>query len=107
LARSYPSKIVGRWRQQVKPDLFRVYFFDDLKRDPVNLRTSIVTFLGGDPQKPSGALPPDHNAKAEKQKLSLTKSGRVHLAKLFREELYKCAVELGGPATDWPRLYGL
>jgi len=39
LVRSHPSKIVARWRRYVCPELFRVYFFDDLKRNPVEYLT--------------------------------------------------------------------
>ena len=54
--RSYPSKSVKRWRRYVHPDLFRIYFFDDLKENPVEMRRSILSFLGADPGKPSGSL---------------------------------------------------
>ena len=106
-ARSYASEIVRRWRCRVKSDLFRVYFFDDLKRDPQQLRTCIMTFLGADPEKLSGALAPEHNAKAEKEKLSLTEAARQHLAHFFEDELRACTTELGGAANEWPKRYGL
>src|SRR5206468_9450843 len=51
LSLSHPSKIVARWRRYVRPDLFRIYFFDDLERDPAELRRSILHFLGSDPNK--------------------------------------------------------
>ena len=104
-ARSYPTQIVRRWRAHVSPDLFQLYFFDDLKRDPAQLRGSIIAFLGGDPEKPSGTLPADFNAKATKQKLPLTLAARTHLAKFFEDELRACAAELGAPATDWATRY--
>jgi hypothetical protein len=107
MARSYPSEIVQRWRRHVNPDRFRVYFFDDLKRSPVHLRATIISFLGGDPSKASGDLPPEFNAKAEKHKLPLTDSVRAHLAKFFQDELKACAAELGGSALEWPTRYGL
>jgi hypothetical protein len=106
LARSYPAEIVHRWRSKVNPELFRVYFFDDLKRDPISLRASIVTFLGGDPQKKSGELAPEHNAKAKKEKLVFTDAARSALAQFFERELQACAKELGGPAAEWPKRYG-
>src|SRR5436305_8545258 len=31
LLRSYPSAIAARWKRYVPPDLFRIYFFDDLQ----------------------------------------------------------------------------
>jgi hypothetical protein len=107
VARSYPSKIVRRWRRHISPGSFQIYFFDDLEGDPGQLRASILSFLGGDAAKPSGALTPDYNAKAAKQKLSLTDAARSHLVRFFEEELRACAMELDGPAKDWPRRYGL
>lgn len=104
--RSYPSKIVRRWRQHVRPELFRVYFFDDLKRDPAELRKLIIQFLGGDAGKPSGVLTVDHNPKAKKGKLEFTEGVRSHLARFFEDELKACADELGGPAREWPARYG-
>ena len=44
LARSYPSEIVARWKRYVHPELFRVYFFDDLRENPAGLRRSILSF---------------------------------------------------------------
>lgn len=106
-ARSYPSEIVRRWRRQVASDLFRIYFFDDLQADAVQLRRSIIEFLRGDPEKPSGRLPANFNAKATKQKLPLTPAARAHLAQFFENELRSCAVELAGPARNWPVHYNL
>jgi Sulfotransferase family len=104
--RSYPSRIVARWRRHVNPALFRLYFFDDLKRDPAGLRRSIISFLGGDPEKRSGNLSVGHNPKARLEKLELTDKVRAHIAQFFKEELQACAAELGGPATEWPSRYG-
>lgn len=56
LLRSHPSKIAARWRRYVRPDLFRIYFFDDLEKNPAELRRSILLFLGADPDKPSGRV---------------------------------------------------
>jgi hypothetical protein len=106
LVRSCPSKIVARWRRYVRPDLFRVYFFDDLRRDPAALRRSILEFLGADPKKASGELTADHNSKANLEKLQLTDKMRSHIADFFECELKACAAELGGPAVEWPGRYG-
>src|SRR4030095_7139727 len=59
LARSHPSKTVARWKRYVRPEQFRVYFFDDLEENPAELRRSILRFLGGGPDKPSGKSKPD------------------------------------------------
>jgi hypothetical protein len=106
LVRSHPSKIVARWRRHVHPTLFRVYFFDDLKRNPSALRRSIIEFLGGDPAQPSGELAADHNSKARLEKLELTGKVRGRMAEFFERELKTCAQELGGPALEWPSRYG-
>src|SRR5438445_13901540 len=68
LIRSHPSKIVARWKRYVRPENFRIYFFDDLKENPAELRPSILGFRGGDPHKPSGGVKPhDNNAAGQEQ----------------------------------------
>src|SRR6266705_6034784 len=106
LLRSHPSKIVARWKRYVRAELFRVCFFDDLERNPAELRRSIVKFLGADPEKPSGRLKADHNSDASGNKLRLTTKVRSRIAQFFEQELKACAVELGGPARQWPARYG-
>jgi hypothetical protein len=106
LMRSYPSTIVTRWRRCIRPELFRIYFFDDLTKNAGRLRASIMTFLGGDPAKPSGGLAADHNSKARLEKLPLTDDMRSHIGHFFEQELKACAAELGGPAKEWPVRYG-
>ena len=106
LLRSYPSAIVARWKCNVHPDRFRIYFFDDLKRNPTELRCSILRFLGADPDKPSRRVTTDYNSWAGMEKLPLTDKVRLHLAQFFKKELKTCAARLGGPARDWPARYG-
>lgn len=107
VARSYPSMIVKRWRHSVPAAQFGLYFFDELKSRPAGLRRTIIEFLGGDAAKASGTLAADHNAKARKQKLSLTPEMRAHVARFFADELRACASELGGVAAQWPARYDL
>lgn len=106
LIRSYPSKTVARWRRYVRPENFRLYFFDDLKENPAELRRSILGFLGGDPDKPSGGLKPHENSDAGCEKLRLTAKVRDRIARFFEHELKVCAAELGERAKGWPARYG-
>jgi hypothetical protein len=106
LLRSYPSKIVARWRRYVHPDLFRVYFFDDLQEDPAGLRSSILQFLGADSGKLKGRPSADQNRDADKKKLRLGDHVRLRLGQFFKKELKACADELGGRAKEWPARYG-
>ena len=106
LIRSHPSKIVARWKRYVRPENFRIYFFDDLKENPAELRRSILRFLGGDPEKPSGGLKPNENRDAGRGKLRLTAKVRDRIAQFFEHELKACALELGGRAKSWPARYG-
>ena len=103
---SHPGKIVARWKRYVRPDLFRICFFDDLQRNPTELRRSILRFLDADPEKPSGRLRPDYNSDARREKLRLTDKVRSHVAQFFKDELKACAAELGGPAREWAARYG-
>jgi hypothetical protein len=106
LLRSYPSAIVARWKRHVHPELFRIYFFDDLEKNPAELRRSILLFLGADPDKPSGRVKAEQNWDAGKEKLRLTDNVRSRVAQFFEQELKACAAELGGPAKHWPARYG-
>jgi hypothetical protein len=105
-ARSFPSQIVSHWRQFVREDLLRVFFFDDLSRDAAGTRKDVIDFLGGDPAKPSGKLAAGYNPKGRKEKLPMSAELRETLAGFFREELKACAAQLGGPARTWPARYG-
>src|SRR5262249_1915347 len=106
LLRSHLSKIVARWRGYLGPDLFGVFFFDDLERDPARLRRSILSFLGADPDKPSGLLRADNKSNVAKDKPFLSANVRSRIAQFFEQELKACAAELGGPAKHWPARYG-
>jgi hypothetical protein len=106
LLRSYPSAVVAQWKRYVDSEQFRVYFFDDLQRNPAELRRSIVRFLGADPDKPGSRLTADYNSWTTMEKLPLTNKVRPHLARFFKKELKTCAARLGGPARDWPARYG-
>jgi hypothetical protein len=106
LLRSYPSAVVARWKRYVHREQFHVYFFDDLQSNPIELRRSILCFLGADPDKPSSRLAADYNSWTRMEKLPLTNKVRSHLAKFFKVELKTCAARLGGPARDWPARYG-
>jgi hypothetical protein len=116
LLRSYPSAVVARWKRYVAPERFRIYFFDDLKRDPGELRRSILSFLGADPDKvatansscggPGRRVTAEYNSWAAMEKLPMTHQVRSHLAQFFKKELKTCAARLGGPARDWPARYG-
>jgi hypothetical protein len=106
LIRSYPSKVVARWKRYVRSENFRVYFFDDLKESPAELRRSILVFLGGDPDKPSGGLKPHENNDGGREKLPLTAKVRDRMAQFFEQELKACVAELGGRAKSWQAQYG-
>ena len=106
LLRSYPSTIVARWKRHVNPERFRIYFFDDLQRNPTELRRCILDFLGADPGKADNGVAADYNSWATMGKLPLTDKVRSHLAQFFKKELKTCASRLGGAARDWPARYG-
>ena len=106
LLRSYPSAVVARWKRSVHPDRFRIYFFDDLQRNPSELRRSILRFLDADPDEPGNRAMADCNRWATMEKLLLTDEVRSYLAQFFKKELKTCAARLGGAAKSWPARYG-
>ncbi len=106
--RSYASRIVARWRCFVSPDRLRVFFFDDLLSDPAAHRARILSFLGADADKPSGALHPGFDRKQDRiPNIEMTDDVRAILIEHFEDELRACAREFGGPAELWPQRYGL
>ena len=106
ILQSYPSKIVARWKRHIPAESFRLYFYDDLQSNPADLRRSILEFLGGDPDKPSGNLRPEYNSHAAFAKVPLTPPMRARIAEFFQRELKASAQELGGAAAHWPAKYG-
>ena len=106
LRRSYPSEVVARWKRYVHPDRFRIYFFDDLQKNPTELRCSVLDFLGADPDHRSNRVTAHCNSWGRMEKLLLTEDVRSHLAQFFKKELKTCAVRLGGAARNWPARYG-
>ena len=107
LEHSKVTAAVERWRNASSDDRFRLFFFDDLLSDAASLRTSIFRFLGADPSKPSGRLPPDFNRKSALPKIAMSPEIRSHLIELLSEEIRACARAFGGPALEWPKRYGL
>jgi hypothetical protein len=104
--RSFQSQIVERWRKRIAHGQFGLFFFDDLLADPAGLRHRIISFLGGDPAKPSRNLPPGFNRK-QGQSLPMPDEIRDRVALAMADELRASATVLGGPAENWPKLYGL
>jgi hypothetical protein len=95
-----------RWQQHA-PDMERkFFFFDDLASEPERLRRDVLLFLGGDPRGKSDSIGPDYNRKA-KAKLEMTPLAREVLVDWFKVELLASAEAFGGPARDWPALYGV
>ncbi len=105
--RSYPSEIVARWRRHVPEDQFGLFLFDDLAGDADELRRRILTFLGADPRKESGAIPPAFNRKEDGNKAALSPEIRDRLGRHFADELRASGEAFGGAATGWAAKYGL
>jgi Sulfotransferase family len=100
------TQVLARWQNHAPHTPFRVFFFDHLESDPAALRQDILAYLGADPQKESGHLPPEFNRKA-KTKLEMTPIVRDVLVDYFRQEILASAEVFGGPARAWPAIYGL
>jgi hypothetical protein len=107
VGRSYPSHTVARWKKIAPEGQFAFYFFDDLRTEAANLRTSILRFLDADPALPSGDLDPGFNRKSKSIKLDLTDELRDTLVNHFADEIRHCADTLGGRAVEWRKKYNL
>ena len=107
VGRSFPSRTITRWQGIAPAGQFAYYFFDDLRHDPAGLRSRILTFLGADPDLPSGDLEPGFNRKSKSAKLELTDELRDTLVQYFADEIRTCADTLGGRAVEWRKKYNL
>ncbi|MCP4383823.1 MAG: sulfotransferase [Hyphomicrobiales bacterium] len=105
--RSFQSEIVARWKRFVSPDRIVLLLFDDLAVDAANLRRRVVSLLGGDPDKPSGSLPPDFNRKMGKSSVPMPEDLRRMVAARLAGEIHACAEAFGGAAKNWPAANGV
>jgi hypothetical protein len=107
LRHSALTEIVDRWRRPHTDNPFALFFFDDLRTDAVSFRRRVLSFLSADPDKPSGKLPPGYNRKTKHAKVVMRPEVRERLIELLGDEVRACAKEFGGPASEWPKQYGL
>lgn len=103
---SLATEIASRWARCAPRIAFRHVFFDDIATRPELARREILVFLGADPEKPSGEIPPDHNRKSKFSKLPLPDAIRRVMAEHFEEELRDAAALFGGHARTWLANYG-
>jgi hypothetical protein len=103
----FPARTAERWERFAPKVRFQHFFFDDIAIDPHETRKRLLTYLGGDPGKPSGEINPASNRKAKAQKLELSDDIKAEIADFFKDELRAAAERFGGHAATWPALYGL
>lgn len=106
-SRSFPTKIVARWHEHAPGLVLKSFLLDDIIADPDGTRRSLLSFLGADPEKPSGELAAGHNRKSKDEKLPLTDDIKAIMVEHFRDEILDCVNVFGGSAARWPGRYGL
>jgi len=106
-SRSFPTRMVARWREHAPNVALQYYFLDDVIASPEETRRRVLTFLGADPGKSSGAVDADHNRKSKNVKLPLTDDIRTVMVDHFRGELLACVNLFGTHAEGWASRYGL
>jgi hypothetical protein len=102
----FATKVYKRWQRTAPHMALGFFFFDEIATSPEKVRDDILRFLGASLKKKSGKIPADYNRKA-KTKLEMPPLARDVLAEHFRDELEASAEIFGGPARNWPALYGL
>jgi len=85
------------WRRYVPPARFRVMFFDDIQRRPVEFLDEIHEFLGLSPFTPPGLITKVNASGAT----AIPAEVERHLAELHLPALEKMAQEMGGYAVAW------
>jgi hypothetical protein len=105
--RIQPSQVYERWQKHAPKMQFRYFLFDQLAAEGDTMRREVITYLGGDPDKPSAILGATYNRKASAPKLPLTDTCKDVLVDYFKDELKACAATFGAQARNWPAQYGL
>lgn len=104
---AFASRVAKLWAENAPKVQFRSFLFDDIEARPDKARRDILTYVGADPAKDSGALAAGHNRKAKSEKLALTDDIRRVLVEHFADEVRECGRLFGGHAREWPARYGL
>jgi hypothetical protein len=107
LGSSMATEIVSRWRAAAPSIRFRHFFFDDIVAEPETVRRDILLYLGADPDENIGKLPAGFNRKDGLPKLVMSDDIKTELIDCLGDEVRACAEFFGGPARNWPAIYGL
>jgi len=102
---AYPTEIVKRWKRAAPNVTLRPFFFDEIATDPGGVRRLIISFLGGDPNKPSGDIAPGHNRKSRDRKLEMSDRLKSVIVNHFANELRECSAIFGQHAETWKSRY--
>jgi len=102
----FATKVYKRWQRTAPHMTLGAFLFDNIAAAPEKARADILRFLGADPDKKSGDIPPDYNRK-EKIKLEMPPLARDVLVEYFRDEIQRSAKIFGDAACEWPKQYGL
>ncbi|HSC19265.1 MAG TPA: hypothetical protein VLC74_10155 [Rhizomicrobium sp.] len=104
---SFATQVLNRWTAAAPRIAFRHFFFDHVAQSPNRARAELIAFLGGDPDKNSGDLPPGYNHKSNAPKLALPDAIKAVLVEQLADEICASARLFGGPAEEWPARHGL
>jgi hypothetical protein len=105
--RSFPTRIFRTWARYVEEARLKAFFFAEADEPVEKLRSDIISFLGGSPDKKSGKLDANYNRKSDLEKLEMTEQSKQILIDHFTTEIRECASLFGGPARGWLAKYGI
>lgn len=94
------SGIVQRWRDGIG-DRLRIFYFDDIARDPSGSLRDIVSYIGADFAKRLRFVGPAFNRKAQTTKLIPSAEARRWVRHAFQDELRDCEAMFGQHGARW------
>jgi hypothetical protein len=104
---SFPARTAKRWEHSAPQIPFRHFFLDDIATHPEETRAAILEFIGADPKKSSGDIPPGLNKKSQSATIPLPDNIKAVLVELFADEIRACAKRFGGHALTWAATHGI
>ena len=107
LRHSALTEIVRRWHRSDTESDFGLFFFDDLRTDATAFTAPRSRLSRRRPRQAERQADTRVQQEIELRKVVMRPEVRERLIGLLGDEVRACAKEFGGPASEWPKQYGL
>ena len=97
----FPVEILDRWETGLGAGRIKVFYFDDISRQPEATLKEIVAFIGGDYRKRIPVVRAGYNRKQGNEKVAVCPEAREWARQAFQPALEACAERFGRYGEAW------